>query len=102
MKTMMQITSLALIFSTCLIDGATADEPTAASLAFTSSDKVIQQARALLDQGQFKSAESLLRQDLDNLSADQQRVRLELLEIMARIKYEYALTPRNYTPSSRE
>lgn len=71
------------------------DEPTAASLAFTSSDPVTQSARALLDRGQFLEAEAMLRKELDAQSIEARTARSELLDIIARIRFEYSLKPES-------
>lgn len=90
------LTVSALVFACILaIDCGCADEPTAASLAFTSQDAVIRQARALLDQGKFKEAEELLRSDLEKQSGQLKNARIELLDIAARIRYEYSLKPES-------
>lgn len=70
-----------------------ADEPTGASLAFTSQDSTIAQARELFNQGAFAKAETLLRRDLESQSGANKRAREELLEIMNRVRYEYSLRP---------
>jgi transglutaminase-like putative cysteine protease len=62
-------------------------EPTGASLAFTSTDPLILNARKLMDQGRFADAEKLL------VSADprSQPAASELCEIIARIRFAYSL-----------
>ena len=70
-----------------------ADEPTGASLAFTSQDPTIVQARELFNQGAFAKAETLLHRDLESQSDTPKRAREELLEIMRRVRYEYSLKP---------
>ena len=70
-----------------------AQEPSAASVAFTSQDKVVLAALELVRAGDFASAEELLaRKDLDG-DADAQRARLELVDIVRRIRFEYSLDP---------
>ncbi len=71
----------------------TGDEPSAASLAFTVDDPVVREARTLMDGGNFRAAEELLHRDLDQASGVAKQARLELLEIMARVRYEYSLKP---------
>ncbi len=79
---------------TCMPAGdARCDEPTAASRAFTSRDKIVLEARELLDQGKFSEAENLLRTNLNSQASEIQRDRSELLEIIQRMRYEYSLTP---------
>lgn len=70
-----------------------ADEPTGASIAYTIKDQVISQSREFIEQGKFSEAEALLRRDLPSVSGDAQVARTELLEIIARVRYEYSLKP---------
>ncbi|HXE52872.1 MAG TPA: hypothetical protein VN541_07660, partial [Tepidisphaeraceae bacterium] len=83
---------LAGSFMTALFQGgaeadAQAEVPaaTGASIAFTSTDPLIVQARGLMNDGKFAQAEELIRKGRakDNLAAD------ELLEVMSRIRLAY-------------
>jgi hypothetical protein len=68
-----------------------AEEPPAASAAFTSQDKVVLEARNLARTGDFLSAERTLSQkDLES-DAQARQARLELIDILRRIRFEYSL-----------
>jgi hypothetical protein len=69
----------------------TSPEPPGASLAFTSNDSEVVQARKLLDEGKFQEAEAGLRARLKNADAPAAKARLETLETIRRIRYEYSL-----------
>jgi len=68
-----------------------AGEPTAASLAFTTEDTVVQKARGLMDLGQFNDAAGLLKADDPNATSAARQARSELLEIIQRTRHEYSL-----------
>ncbi len=72
---------------------ARSQEPTAASLAFTTQDSVTRQARELMAQGLFTQAESTLRSGLEGSNEEASKARAELLEIISRVRYEYSLKP---------
>ena len=74
---------------------ARADEPTAASLAYTTQDAVVREARGLVDQGKFREAEELLRRDLATQATEIKQARAEMLEIIARVRFEYSLKPES-------
>lgn len=82
---------LIAIWYTCSLGSA--DEPSAASLAFTSDDPVVREARKLMDSGKFREAEERLRKDQEQISATASQARRELLEILGRVRYEYSLKP---------
>jgi transglutaminase-like putative cysteine protease len=79
------MTFIAPIFNT------TAGEPTAASVAFTSKDPVVLNAWDLVTAGKFKEAEGLLNSNDGKADADSLRARQEALDIIHRIRVEYAL-----------
>ena len=68
-----------------------AQEPSAASTAFTSQDEVVLKALKLVQQGNFTSAEELLSQKKLDGDADARRARRELVDILQRIRFEYSL-----------
>ncbi len=70
---------------------ASASEPTAASLAFTSKDLVVVKAQELLESGRFKEAEEVLAANVDQGAPDARRARLETLDIIHRMRIEYSL-----------
>ncbi len=70
---------------------ASASEPTAASLAFTSKDLVVVKAQGLLKSGRFKEAETILAANVDQGAPDARRARLETLDIIHRMRIEYSL-----------
>ncbi len=68
-----------------------AGEPTGASVAFTSSDGVVQHALVLLNGGQFQAAENLLQVKDTAAGAESARARRELLDLIRRTRVEYSL-----------
>lgn len=70
---------------------ASADEPPAASAAFTSQDPTVLEALELVQAGNFQSAEQLLSSAVPQADDDVQRARSELADIMRRIRHEYSL-----------
>ncbi len=70
-----------------------ADEPSAASLAFTSNDSKVVAARQLIEQGKYRDAETLLAEQTTAASDSDQQARLQLLDIIQRIRVEYSLSP---------
>ena len=69
-------------------------EPSAASLAFTSTDSKVIAGRRMLDAGEFKRAEALLvARDANepSVSMEAVRAREELVDIIGRIRFEYSL-----------
>jgi transglutaminase-like putative cysteine protease len=82
-----------LAYSTAF--AAAAAEPTGASLAFTSSDPVVLNARKLVEDGKFREADELLNRtsSLNSGPDESAKARLELGEIIKRTRYEYSLTP---------
>lgn len=63
---------------------------TGASLAWTSQDPVVAEARALINKGALKEAESLLDSNAQAPGADAARAREETREIIRRIRREFA------------
>jgi hypothetical protein len=68
-------------------------EPTGASLAWTSDDPVVVEARGLITAGRLADAERLLRRDDPAVSAAAGAARAESLELVSRIRYDYPLAP---------
>jgi hypothetical protein len=68
-----------------------AAEPPGASLAFTSQDPVVLQARRLMETGHFSRAEQLLSKRTSETPALATRARSELLDILQRTRFEYSL-----------
>ena len=73
------------------LPAAFADEPTGASMAFTSKDPIVVRALELVNSGKFQAAEVLLSSSDRDGSAEAFRARFEALEIIHRIRYEYSL-----------
>src|SRR4051794_36381435 len=63
-------------------------EPSGASIAFTTDDPVVLQARRLVADGHFADAEALLRQPGD---AHAVQARAEMVDIIGRIRAAYGL-----------
>lgn len=72
---------------------ATAGEPAAASLAFTSKDPVVLEALSLMQAGKFKAAESLLAANASQGTPEALRARIETADIIRRTRFEYSLAP---------
>lgn len=70
---------------------ARADEPPAASVAFVSRDRVVRNALALMNAGQFQKAEALLEKADRPGDAATLRARTEAREILRRTRIEYSL-----------
>ncbi len=66
-------------------------EPAAASVAFTTQDEVVLDALKLVRSGNFASAEELLSQKDPEVEAEARQARLELVDILRRIRFEYSL-----------
>ncbi len=69
-------------------------EPTAASLAFTSTDAKVLAALKMLESGDFRKAEESLTaraQNEPSVSMEALRAREELVDIIGRIRFEYSL-----------
>ncbi len=75
----------------CFATVVVADEPTAASLAFTSTDSKVLKAREMLAAGDFKRAEEFLAAKEPSTSMEALRAREELVDIIGRIRFEYSL-----------
>ncbi len=69
---------------------ATESQFPGASLAFTSNDPIVKQAVSLMNDGQFKEAQSLLASDDGHADADVQRAREETKEIIRRTRRDYS------------
>lgn len=67
------------------------NEPTGASLAFTTSDPIAQQALALMGAGAFQQAQSLLAADDGHADESVRRARAEAAEIIRRVRRDYSL-----------
>ena len=65
--------------------------PPGASSAFTTNDPVVKQAQALMNDGNFKEAQSLLASDDGHADAQVQEAREEMKEIIRRTRREYPL-----------
>jgi transglutaminase-like putative cysteine protease len=78
-------------FSLLATHYASATEPSGASLAFTSHDEIVLQARKLCDAGKFHQAEKLLATNTSGASADSLRARTETAEIIRRTRIQYSL-----------
>lgn len=79
-----------------------AGEPPAASLAFTSHDRVVREALDLADAGRFKEAEHTLAAKDANASAGAVQARAELIEILRRTRREYSLDADGLLEKVRE
>ncbi|MDB5298136.1 MAG: Transglutaminase-like superfamily protein [Phycisphaerales bacterium] len=64
-------------------------EPTGASLAWTSDDPVVVEARAMIKAGRLSDAEKLLGRDDPSASPAAKAARAETVEIIARTRYDY-------------
>ena len=94
MSTLMKAMSLLLggiLIAGIAGEGAAANEPTGASLAFTSKDKVVLQALDLVQAGKFKEAEALLAANASQGAPEALRARNETTDIIRRIRFEYSL-----------
>jgi transglutaminase-like putative cysteine protease len=80
-----------LMAATIVYAAAPADPPAVAS-AFISSDPVVKQALGLVNEGKFREAEALLARSATEGSPAAQRERVDALDIIQRIRYEYSLT----------
>ena len=84
--------ALAIVwFSVSLSCASIAQESSAASTAFTSQDDVVLEALKLARSGDFAAAEELLSQKKPVADADALQSRLELVDILHRIRIEYSL-----------
>jgi len=82
---------LAVAIVTCWSGAGPAAEPPAASVAFTSADPVVVAARDLLESGDLADVERMLESaGRDGVGTDVQ-ARAELVEIIRRLRHEYAL-----------
>lgn len=72
-----------------------AAEPTGASLAWTSDDPVVVEARAMIHDGRLADAERLLAKDDPSASPAAKAARAEAVEIVARTRYDYSESPAN-------
>jgi hypothetical protein len=69
-------------------------QSTAASLAFTSKDPIVLQANKLVADGQFHEAQILLSAHTNGTDSDAVNARLQTLDMLHRIRFEYSLTPK--------
>lgn len=67
-----------------------ATQPTGASLAFTSDDPITKQALALLNDGKFNDAQTLLATDDGHSDASVVQAREELKEVIGRTRRDYS------------
>jgi transglutaminase-like putative cysteine protease len=79
-----------------------ATEPTAASLAWTSHDPKVVQARAWISQGQFAQAEELLKQPDPTADASAIEARKQTLEIIRRIRIEYRFSAQDVVEATKD
>jgi transglutaminase-like putative cysteine protease len=89
MKYPLAITIVLLLMPTTALPS---DAPTGASLAWTSDDPTVTQARELIHRGELSKAESLLRAAPATAPADPAAV-AEALEMIRRIRHDYSLSP---------
>src|SRR5258708_38318040 len=78
-----------------------AAEPTGASLAWTSNDPVVAQARDLVKAGKLAEAEALLRTPDAKAGQAALAARGELVELIPRVRYDYSLTARQITDTGQ-
>src|SRR4051812_5181696 len=64
--------------------------PSGASAAFTTDDPIVKQAQALMKDGKFKEAQSLLASDDGHADATVEEARSEMKEIIRRTRREYS------------
>jgi transglutaminase-like putative cysteine protease len=84
---------LGLLLMTTTLSAATpATQPTGASLAFTSDDPVTKQALALLADGKFAEARTLLATDDGHADPEVARAREEMKEILRRTRRDYSVS----------
>lgn len=83
--------STALVIAACWTAACPATEPPAASVAFTSGDPVVVAARGLLETGDLAEIERTLREAGTDGTGVDPRARSELVEIIRRIRHDYAL-----------
>src|SRR5436190_1706506 len=79
------------LMATALFFSAQSSEPTAASTSFTSKDSVVVKAWDLVKSGKVKEAEALLASKITKGKPDAIRARKEAIDIIHRIRVEYAL-----------
>jgi transglutaminase-like putative cysteine protease len=77
-------------------------EYTAASQAWTSNDPKVVQARHWIKEGKFKEAEKLLSEPDPSASADAKEARLETLEVIKRIRWDYHYTAQDIVDSMKD
>ncbi|HEV2294022.1 MAG TPA: transglutaminase domain-containing protein [Tepidisphaeraceae bacterium] len=83
---------LGLSFMTMTTSAATpASQPTGASLAFTSDDSVTIQALALMNEGEFAEAQTLLKTGDGHADASVVQAREELKEVIRRRRRDYSV-----------
>jgi hypothetical protein len=87
MRTVIAFTAVALMTSTLLANSG----HSGASLAWTSNDPVVMQAIELLNAGDFARAQELLGSDDGHPDAQVAQARLEMQEIIRRLRHEYRL-----------
>src|SRR6266550_1580391 len=78
---------MSVTFSTA----APTTQATGASAVFTSDDPIIKQTLALMQQGKFKEAQSLLASDDGHAKPEVAEAREEMKEIIRRTKREYSV-----------
>ncbi|MGB7158180.1 MAG: transglutaminase domain-containing protein [Tepidisphaeraceae bacterium] len=84
---------LGCFFMTTTASAATpSTQPTGASLAFTSDDPVTKQALALLNDGKFAEAQTLLASDDGHADASVAQAREEMKEIIRRTRRDYSVS----------
>src|SRR5688572_1212337 len=90
--TRLRFLTVGLICMTTTLAGASTTQPTGASLAFTTSDPVTKQALALLEQGKFTEALTLLATDDVHADKEVTTAREEMKEIIRRTRRDYSLS----------
>src|SRR3954469_5015160 len=92
MRPRISILSLGLFLMTMTTHTLAEDlAATGASLAWTTNDPVIKHAIALLDQGKFAEAQTLLATDDGHADATVARAREEMKDLIGRLRREYSL-----------
>jgi hypothetical protein len=77
-------------------------EPTAASMAWTSNDPKVVQARQWVKDGKFAEAEKLLNEPDPTADATAREARLETLEVIKRIRWDYRFSAQDVVDAMKD
>src|SRR5947207_2400087 len=102
MKVVLTLIGIALMAAFNSASAQQASDDTGASLAWTSNDPIVQKSIALLNEGKFNEAQTLLASDDGHADTQVAQARLEMQDLIVRLRHEYSLDENGLLAKLRE